>query len=112
MVGVPWRAAIRTLAENGTAKLDQQEDSAKDEGRRVGKVENKLRCPAELGNRNGGSVSETRASMRAVLCGGPQPLEHQCKAHDHVAKHHDGVIDVLATLDRGVHPREADREDQ
>ena len=109
---VPGRAAGLTLGEHGPCHFNEHEDAAEDDGGGRRQRNDDLRDPPDLGDRDSGGIREADTAPRRVIFGGAQPLKHQCHAHDHVAEHHDGIVEVPAALDGGEHAWHAGREYQ
>ena len=88
------------------------EDAAEDQGHAEREIEEDQHHPADLGDRDGSGIGEAGAAPGGILPGCAQPLEHHGDAHDHIAEHHDRIVEVPAVLDRGEHARQADGQDQ
>ena len=83
-----------------------------DQGHAEREIDEDQHHPADLGDRDGDGIGQAGAAPGGILPGRAQPLEHHGDAHDHVAEHHDRIVEVFAVLDRGEHARQADRQDQ
>jgi hypothetical protein len=111
-MSVPGCASILELGENGARQFNEHEEATQDEGRPGREIGKDLHHPADLGDRDGAGIAEAGTTTGGILSGRTQPLEHKGHAHDHVAEHHDRIVEAFAVLDGGEHARQADRQDQ
>ena len=110
VVGVPRGAAADVLGDERADQLDQDEDHDPGEHHADARVGEREEDPADL--RDGEGEDEDLADLApvGVLPGRPHPLGDHRHPHDHVAQHHHAVVDVLAVLERGEHPGQAERQ--
>ncbi len=109
---VPGRAAGLTLGEHGACHLDEYQDAAEHDGAGGCERSDDLHHPADLRDRDGGGISEAYPAPGGIRSSGTQPLKHECHAHDHVAEHHHGIVQVPGALDRSEHARHTGGEYQ
>ena len=99
-------------ANDGTREFNERENAAEDEGDTEREMKNDLHHPPDLGNRDGDGIGKAGTAPGGILSCRAQPLKHEGDAHDHVAEHHDRVVEVFAVLDGGEQAWQADRQDQ
>lgn len=109
---VPGRAAVPALGEHRSGKLDQQKDDGEHGAGLDREIDQYLHHPADLCDGDGRDIGEADVPPRRILPGRAQPLEDHGDAHDDVAQHHDGIVEMLAMLDRSEHARQADGQHQ
>jgi hypothetical protein len=97
------------LGDDGADDLEGEQHGEERERRPDRKVSDRERHPADLRDADRRHVLARRGRPLGVVARHQRPEEDERRAHDHVAGHHDAVVERLAVVDRREHLRQAER---